>query len=228
MNNSLKLYRPLMSKRISQRFGANLACITNRGNIISKKKATCPVGSTEFYPSIGMQGHSGIDYPALVGEPIYHNAMYDGWMKTEIDAAGGIGVDIISNEPVRLHDGREVHVKTRHWHLKAPVGHDGKQVKFGQTIGLAGNTGASSAAHLHFGIKVCSKDGVPLEKYNGYYGAFDPAPYMDNSIDAKTAAEMLNIPAPELTEQERKDMLDQLSRMRIMLLKLIEIINRIV
>lgn len=223
--NNLKLYRPLVSKRVSQAFGENRACVTSNGLIVGTR-TTCPLNTRPFYPTIGMEGHNGIDFPAIVGEPVYHCAMYDGWLHTEVDRSGGIGVDIVSNAPVRLHDGREVYLKTRYWHLKAPVGHEGKQVKFGQVIGLAGNTGASSAAHLHFGIKVCDKNGVALEKGNGYYGAFNPEPYMNFDTDAKVAAEMLTTPAPELTNQERKDMLAQLNVLQIMLIELLAFIKR--
>jgi len=223
---SLKLYRPLVSNRVSQLFGANDACVTNHGAIVSTRHGDCPANSKPFYKSLNMDGHSGIDFAGILGEEVYHNGMYDGWMRTEIDSQGGIGVDVVSNTPVKLLDGREVYVKIRHWHLKSTVGFEGKQVKFGQVIGLAGSTGASSGVHDHLGLKVCDKNGMALEKGNGYFGAIDPMPYMNVTVDAKHAAKLLNVPPPPITIEEREDMLNQLSLMRIMLIQLLALIKR--
>ena len=169
---------------------------------------------------MGMDGHNGTDYSAWHGEQIFHAGTYDGWMKIEKDAAGGIGVDVVSKKPLELKDGSKSYVKARYWHLKTPVGHDGKEVKFGDTIGLADNTGSSSGDHLHFGVKKCDKDGNATEN-NGWYGAFDPRPYMNNSHDAEETAQKLNIPPPPLTQQEQKEIYSQLSlaRQALLLLK---------
>lgn len=223
----LILYRPLISNNITQGWGANLACIQRDGRIVSTRNGNCPANARPYYQSIGMDGHNGLDFSAMRGEHIFHAATFGGWMYTETDNAGGIGVNVVSNDPVCLMDGQEVYVKLRCWHLKAPVGHDGKQVTFGQTIGLANNTGASSSDHLHFGVKICDKKGNALEKNNGYYGAFDPTPYIDVTVDAKTAAEMLRIPPPKLTKQERKDISSKLSLIQRGLIQLQELIRKL-
>jgi hypothetical protein len=223
----LLLHRPLVTNKVTQRFYDNKACITNRGKIVSKVGNVCPVGSTPFYPSIGMKAHGGMDFKAWHGEQIFHCGNYDGWMKIEKDMQGGIGVDVVSNEPVELKDGRKVYIKTRYWHLKAPVGHDKKQVKLGDIIGLADNTGSSSGDHLHFGLKVCDKNGNPLEKTNGYNGGMDPEPYMALNVDAQTASKYLNIKPLPLTAQEQKEINSQLSSARQLLLALKALIQRI-
>lgn len=207
----LQLYRPVISKRLTQKFGQNEACVTGSGRIVGKVGGVCPAGSWEYYPTIGLKGHNGYDIAAWSGEPCYHAGTYDGWMKTEKDSAGGIGVDVISNEPVKLIDGTETYIKTRYWHLKAPVGHDGKQVTLGTQIGLCDNTGASSGSHLHFGVKPCDKNGVSLYPGNGWYGCIDPEPYMEYEFDAKSAAAFWLKPPVPLTPQEKKELLDQLS-----------------
>lgn len=177
----------------------------------------------KYYPSVGMEGHNGLDFAAWHGEPIYHCATFDGTMYTEKDNAGGIGVNVISNDPVL--NGK--HIKLKYWHLKAPVGHDGKVVKLGEQIGIADNTGASSGDHLHFGAKLCDKDGNNLEMGNGYYGAFDPLPYMDMHTDAKSAAEYLFNEAPKMSVQERKEVISQLSIMSQLLNALLELKRRV-
>ena len=53
----------------------------------------------------------------------------------------------------------------------------GDKVTTGQEIGLSGNTGISTAPHLHFGIRPNHHD-----PYNGYRGMIDPLPYLNNSI----------------------------------------------
>lgn len=220
------MYRPLLSNRITQRFGDNKACITGAGKVIGVA-GTCPANTWPFYPSIGMKGHNGIDYGAFRGEQVFHAGTYDGWMMTERDPNGGIGVNVVSNEPVKLRDGREVYVKTRYWHLKTSIGHDRKQVRLGEIIGLADNTGASSGDHLHFGIKVCDKNGVSLEPNNEYNGAFDPTPYIDNTTDAKSAAEYLYRKVPKLSEKERSEMLSQLSLTRQLLIAYQELLRKL-
>jgi hypothetical protein len=156
-------------------------------------------------------------------------------MKTEYDNRGGIGVDVVSNEPlffkgeppreirdtaVRVPNGYTHHVKMRYWHLKAPVGHDGKQVLSGDVVGLAGNTGASSGPHLHFAPKWCMADGRSVANDNGYYGAFDPGPYYNHSVTARDNARYLNRPLSPLSPQESKDLMAQLNSVQKMLVAL--------
>jgi len=219
---NLLLYRPLLSNKVTQDFGENKACIYPSGKVVGKRDMICPAGSRPFYKSMGMKGHNGTDYKAIHGEKIFHAGFYEGWMKIEKDFSGGIGVDIVSNEPIKVGD-YEGYIKTRYWHLKSPVGHDGKEVRLGDVIGLADNTGASSGDHLHFGVKKCDKDGNATEKNNGYNGAFDHTPYQDNTTDAKSAAEFLNQPPQKLTTQERKEMNNLLSLYRQLLNLLLEL-----
>lgn len=227
----LQLFRPLITNRITQHFNENKACkILSTGKITSKRGGVCPTGSVEFYPTIGLTAHNGTDYAAWRGEPVFHAGHFEGRMKIEKDFSGGIGVDVISTEPVEFDeykDGKKYHykgyVKCRYWHLKAPVGYDGKIVRLGETIGLADNTGASSGDHLHFNVKKCDEHGQSLNKDNGYYGAFDHTPFMDDSIDAKTKAEYLYRQAPPVSAQERKEMLHALSTAQRLLNLLLEL-----
>ena len=222
----LEIYRPVISHKITQGWGENKACIYPNGKIVGKRGGTCPSGSQDFYKSIGMLGHNGFDLSTHHGEPVYHAGHFDGRMSVEKDRSGGIGVDITSLEPLELADGTKEYIKLRYWHLKAPVGHDGKIVKMGEQIGLADNTGASSGDHLHFGAKKTFADGRPKNRNNGYNGAFDLTPYCDYSMDAKTKAEYLYQKAPVISEQERKEMLSQLSLARQLLNLLLELKRR--
>lgn len=225
----LEIYRPIVSSRISQGWGANRACVWPNGKITGTS-STCPAGSRSFYQSIGMDGHNGIDIPAWVGEEVYHAATFTGWWSSEVDSDGGLGVDVVSNEPLFFPipiptylintavpkevdgvAGFEHYVKMRYWHLKAPIGSNKKQVSVGTIIGLAGNTGASSGPHLHFAPKWCLQDGRGVGQANGYAGAFDPTPYYNHEFTAKEHAEFLSMDRIPLSDVEVKDMMAQLS-----------------
>jgi len=237
----LQIFRPLLSKKISQPLGENLACINSQGKIFGVKHS-CPADSQSFYKSVGMDGHSGIDIPAIIGENVYHAATFDGWILNEIDSAGGIGVDVVSNEPlffpmpiptelinsaVPVEGGFTHYVKMRYWHLSKGIGHDKKQVTCGTVIGLAGNTGASSGPHLHFAPKWCLQDGRSVANNNGYYGAFDPTPYYNHDILASDHAKYMNTPVVPLSAVEQKDIMAQLSVAKQVLLALQKLIHKI-
>lgn len=241
----LQIFRPLISKTISQPFAENKACVNSQGKIFGVKHS-CPTGSQSFYRSVGMDGHSGIDIPCWVGEEIYHAATYDGWILTEIDNMGGIGVDIVSNEPLFFpmpiphylinsavpvtQDGIAgfTHfVKMRYHHLSQAIGHDKKQVTVGTVIGLGGNTGASSGPHLHFAPKWCLQDGRGVGQGNGYFGAFDPTPYYNHDVTAADHAKYMNTKVVPLSQVEQKDVLAQLSMARQLLLGLQKLIHKI-
>lgn len=201
----LEIYRPVLSNKLTQGFAENKACIYPNGKIVSKYGNVCPSGSRDFYKSIGMKGHNGADLKAYHGEPVFHGGNFDGWMRIEKDRAGGIGVDVISHEELELKDGTKSHVLLRYWHLKAPIGHDGKDVSLGMPIGLADNTGTSSGDHLHFGLKLCDKKGNTKNRGNGFTGGIDITLYLNLQVDAKTHSLLMNIPPKPLEEQEVKE-----------------------
>ena len=190
MNNMLQLWRPIKTNIITQYFGENKACINNEGNVVGKDTefdiSLCPQGYEDFYKSVGMKGHNGLDLASWSGEPVYHNANFDGWLKTEIDYMGGIGCDVISNEPILQctePNCYEIHyVKCRYWHLLDIFGYDKLKVQTGEPIGYSDNTGSSSGDHVHFGLKWCDKFGWGIHKDNGYFGGFNPEPYFINSF----------------------------------------------
>jgi len=247
----LSLYRPTRSSKISQHFGESLACSYPNGKIVGKKNGVCPIGSVDFYESIGLyNGHNGMDIPGITGEHICHAGTFDGVLHTESDPAGGLGVDVVSTErlffagkiPSDLVTFAELktlngvrgflcHVKVRYWHLHGFIGYDGKKVSFGQPIGLLGSTGASSGPHLHWSWKFCNEEGQNLMPNNGSYGAFDPEStefgvsyYHD--VFAGDSAEYLGV-KKELTVIEKQNISKQLSIISKLLITLRELIAKI-
>lgn len=238
---TLKIYRPTDSSRITQGWGENRACERSNGSVFGVAKI-CPAGSQSVYRKYGMDGHNGYDIATWTGEEIYHAATFDGWWHSEVDARGGIGVDVVSYEPlffpmpiptelintaVPIEGGFTHYVKMRYWHLSKALGNEGKRITIGSVIGLAGNTGVSSGPHLHFAPKWCLPDGRGVGNANGYVGAFDPGPYYDHTVTAEKHAEYLRLQRVPLSQTEVKDMLEQLTLARRLLLAINKKVNNI-
>jgi hypothetical protein len=242
---TLQMFRPTISKKITQGWGENRACIDGNGRVFGVAEGKkCPGQS--FYQSVGMDGHNGIDIATFIGEEVYHSATFDGWLYHEMDSMGGIGVDVVSNEPLffpmsiphylinsavpYIQDGIygfTHHVKVRNWHLDKGIGHEKKQVTCGTVVGLAGNTGASSGPHLHFAPKWCLPDGRGVGNNNGYYGAFDPVPYYNHDVTAADHAKFMNTAVVPLSTTEQKDLLAQLTVSQKLLLALQKLIHKV-
>lgn len=156
------------------------------------------------YSQFGIKGHNGLDLRASHGQPVY--AAHDGTAYYEEDSSQGHGVVVVSNDKFD-YKGKQVNFKTIYWHfcdpakepkLASPIYRKtgintgtGVQVKQGDLLGYANNTGFSSGDHLHFGLKpvvpgsqysddavdVNIGDWINVEQKNGYKGAIDPTPY---------------------------------------------------
>lgn len=156
----MKLFHPTHPYFINQKFG----------------------GNAEYYSKHvpGLMGHSGIDLMATRGQPIY--ASHDGLAILGVDDKEGYGVVIRSNEKLKYKDS-ETFIKTIYWHL-LPEGRRSGQVKQGEIIGYADNTGLSMGDHLHFALKPQAQNEdddswFNIEQKNGYFGNIDPEPHLD-------------------------------------------------
>ena len=108
----MKIYRPLKSNWLTQKFGVSLACAKKNiyGGlqiptiITSKKGGFCLNGYADFYRLIGMKGHNGWDHACYIGEPIYFNvdAPCKWWSRNEVDRDGGMGLDIFSDRALDI------------------------------------------------------------------------------------------------------------------------------
>lgn len=206
----MKYLRCIKSNRVSQDFGANIACIYPETNKVTTKTAgVCPIGSLELYPYLGLKSHNGFDRIAWHREPVYFPVEFNGWVKTEVDSAGGVGVDVVSNEPILKciePECYQVHyIKWRAWHHWEIAGvHDKQQIKMGHLLAFANSSGLSSGTHVHESPKWCNKDGVGIHENNGWYGAFDPRKHPDIEMVDKFVIDYLilqNIEAQIKTAQ---------------------------
>jgi murein DD-endopeptidase MepM/ murein hydrolase activator NlpD len=97
----------------------------------------------------GRQFHAGIDFSASTGTPVSAAA---GGVVRVAGTASGYGNTIL------LDHGRGF--ETRYGHLHSIGVTPGQRVERGQPIGLSGNTGRSTAPHLHYEVLV---DGRPVD-----------------------------------------------------------------
>lgn len=128
-----------------------------------------------FYKKLGMKGHNGIDFKAEIGCPVY--AAHGGTITyAGEDRSGGISVTITESLTGDSF-------KTIYYHLSKVLVQKGQPIGVGDKIGLSGNTGKyTTGPHLHFGLKML-KNGKTTNKYNGYFGAINPAHFFKKNWD---------------------------------------------
>ncbi len=108
--------------------------------------------------------HEGIDFTAAIGTPIY--ATGDGVVELAEYNSGGYGNEIMINHGFTY--------ETRYAHLSKINVKKGQRVKRGEIIGLMGNTGKSTAPHLHYEVL---KAGTPLNPIYFFFNDITPAEY---------------------------------------------------
>ena len=125
-----------------------------------------------LYAPFNMKGHNGVDFAIPVGTPIF--APCDGKVKVVITPDGY---------------GKHIKLRSSHGAREIVLGHlsefdvkDGDTVNMGQLLGLSGNTGFSTGAHLHMGLRFLEPAQGDIFKWgvvnynNGYYGYVDCLP----------------------------------------------------
>ncbi len=117
--------------------------------------------------------HTGIDLTAPTGTPVH--AAGDGVI-FRTGRAGGYGLQ------VRMNHGYGY--VTLYAHLSKILVRPGQKVKRGDIIGLVGSTGASTAPHLHYEVRVNGKFVNPL---NFYYNDMTDEEYQQMLESSSTA-----------------------------------------
>lgn len=116
------------------------------------------------YAHFGLAGHNGVDFGCWTGTELY--APEDGTIVEAYDDAGGYGLTTY----LLGTSGRG----WRHGHYSRLDVASGDQVRKGQRLGLSGNTGNSTAPHLHLGLRPPNPD-----RANGFNGYIDPLPTLE-------------------------------------------------
>ena len=109
--------------------------------------------------------HEEIDFTAPRGTDVYATA--DGVVEEANVSARGYGNEIVINHGYGY--------KTRYAHLTSFKVRRGQQVKRGELIGYVGNTGLSTAPHLHYEVE---KDGLKVNPINFFYNDLAPEEYL--------------------------------------------------
>jgi murein DD-endopeptidase MepM/ murein hydrolase activator NlpD len=159
----LELYYPTKPYVCGQKFGEN---------------------QVSFYHELGLDGHNGLDLHAPDGWIV--RAAHDGVVTfAGEDGSAGLGIVIRTTQTFDYKDG-QAYYKTIYWHLKKGCLYKagGDMVKAGDIIALADNTGQSTGAHLHLGLKPMEKGENEwtwwnTEQNNGYKGAINPEPFFN-------------------------------------------------
>lgn len=105
----------------------------------------------ELSPIRNLQPHSGIDL--AIPENSTLRAIREGVVDKVFTGEGNIGKGL----SIRLEDG----TRAIYGHMNEVKAKVGEHVDAGQIVGLSGNTGNSTGAHLHFGLK--DADGSVLD-----------------------------------------------------------------
>jgi murein DD-endopeptidase MepM/ murein hydrolase activator NlpD len=111
-----------------------------------------------------MRMHTGIDFSAPIGTPIY--ATGDGKVAYPSEDLGGYGLVVEINHGYGY--------QTLYAHMSKIIVKPGQIVKRGEIIGYVGNTGRSTGPHLHYEVR---KNGKPIDPVNFFYQDLSPEEY---------------------------------------------------
>lgn len=148
----------------------------NKSEMLSCIPAIMPVKGTDIYRISSHYGHrtdpfykvtkfhGGIDFSGPVGTGIY--ATGDGVVSKVEKNKSGYGNNIIVDHGYGY--------KTRYAHLHSFSVKKGDKVKRGQEIGKMGNTGKSTAPHLHYEV---IKNNKAINPINFFYNDITPEEY---------------------------------------------------
>jgi len=108
--------------------------------------------------------HTGIDFAAAIGTPIYATA--DGTVDNLHVSFSGYG------KMLEIDHG--FGYRTRYAHMHGFAVRQGQKVKRGDLIGYVGNTGLSTAPHLHYEVFV---NGINANPVHYFFNDLNPAEY---------------------------------------------------
>lgn len=120
--------------------------------------------------------HTGLDFTCPVGTPV--RATGQGTIKRIENRRTGYGKNIIIDHGYGY--------ETRYAHLSEITVKEGQQVAKGEAIGAVGNTGTSTAPHLHYEVIF---DGKPVDPINFCLDGLTPSEYAELVNQASRATQ---------------------------------------
>ncbi len=122
-----------------------------------------------LHPILGIvRMHEGVDIANDMGTPVY--AAGDGVIESAGSTGGGYGIAVEVNHGFGY--------KTWYAHLLRPAARVGQKVRRGDLIAYSGNSGLSTAPHLHYEVRLNGKK-------------VDPVTYFIDDVDYKQIREQL-------------------------------------
>jgi len=118
--------------------------------------------------------HTGMDFTSPTGTEIY--ATGNGKVVSVKKARRGYGMHVVIDHGFGY--------ETLYGHMSKFNVRRGQEVKRGEVIGYVGNTGTSTAPHLHYEVM---KDGKKINPINFYFNDLTPAEY-DKMIEISASA----------------------------------------
>ncbi len=109
--------------------------------------------------------HEGLDFTAPKGTDVFATA--DGTVIQADNNSSGFGNVVVIDHGYGY--------KSRYAHLSAFKVRAGEKIKRGELIGLVGNSGLSTAPHLHYEVE---KDGIKVDPINYFYNDLSPEEYL--------------------------------------------------
>lgn len=157
-----------------------ISLASDRDAVLRQQPAILPLKNARLTSGFGMRYHpilrvsrmhAGVDFPTPVGTPLY--AAGDGRVSF-VGTRGGYGNVIEIEHPLA---GK----MTRYAHLtRAADGvREGSLVRRGQTVAYSGNTGLSTAPHLHYEVRRLDEARTPMNPVATFVPDVTPAQYRE-------------------------------------------------
>ncbi|MEM6326500.1 MAG: peptidoglycan DD-metalloendopeptidase family protein [Bacteroidota bacterium] len=159
----------------------------SREAVLAQQPAILPLKNARLTSGFGMRYHpilhtmrmhAGVDFPTPVGTPLY--ATGDG-VVSFVGSKGGYGNVLDIDHPLAGKMVRYAHLSRM-----APGITVGTAVRRGQTVAYSGNTGLSTAPHLHYEVRLLNDERTPINPVTTFVPGVSPREYQELLEAART------------------------------------------
>lgn len=153
---------------------------TDRDAVLRQQPAILPLKGARLTSGFGMRFHpilrvsrmhAGVDFPTPVGTPLY--AAGDGTVSF-VGTKSGYGNVVEIDHPLAGKVTRYAHLSRAADGIRV-----GSAVRRGQTVAYSGNTGLSTAPHLHYEVRLLNEERTPINPVATFVPDVTPAQYRE-------------------------------------------------